>query len=43
MNISVFNSDENESYDFEVDNTTTMKNIKDRYAQKLGFKYNERG
>lgn len=41
MNIRVFNSDKNESYDFEVDNTTTMKNIKDQYAQKLGFEYNE--
>jgi hypothetical protein len=41
MNIRVFNSDKNESYDFEVDNTTTMKNIKDRYAQKLGLEYDK--
>jgi hypothetical protein len=41
MNIRVFNSDKNESYDFEVDNTTTMKNIKDQYAQQLGFEYNK--
>ena len=41
MNIRVFNSDENESYDFEVDNTTTMKHIKEQYATKLDIEYNK--
>jgi hypothetical protein len=40
MNILILNSDKNESYDFEVDNTTTMKNIKEKYAQNLGLEYN---
>lgn len=34
MYIRVFNSDKNESYRFIVDETTTMKNIKDHYAKK---------
>lgn len=29
------NSNKNERYDFEVDNTTTMKDIKEQYAQQL--------
>jgi hypothetical protein len=34
MFIRVFNSNKNESYRFIVDETTTMKNIKDNYAKK---------
>jgi hypothetical protein len=33
--IPILNSDKNEWYNFAVDNTTTMKNIKEMYAQKL--------
>ena len=33
--IPILNSDTNEWYNFTVDNTTTMKNIKEMYAQKL--------
>jgi hypothetical protein len=33
--IPILNSDKNEWYNFVVDNTTTMKNIKEMYAQKL--------
>jgi hypothetical protein len=34
MNISILNRDKNEWYDFDINNTTTMKNIKEQYAQK---------
>ena len=35
MNIQIMNSNKNERYNFEVDNTTTMKDIKEQYAQQL--------
>lgn len=35
MKIRIFNSNKNESYYFEVDNTTTMNDIKEQYATKL--------
>lgn len=34
MNMKIFNSNDNVSYYFIVDETTTMKNIKDYYAKK---------
>jgi len=35
MTIPILNSDKNEWYNFDVDNTTTMKTIKEQYAEKL--------
>ena len=35
MSIQIMNSNKNERYDFEVDNTTTMKDIKEQYARQL--------
>jgi hypothetical protein len=37
MNIKIFNSNNNECYNFDVDNTTTMMNIKEQYAQQLNL------
>lgn len=37
MNIKILNSNNNEWYDFEVDDTTTMINIKKQYAEKLNL------
>jgi hypothetical protein len=34
MNIRMLNSEKNEWYYFDVNNTTTMKTIKEQYAQK---------
>jgi hypothetical protein len=36
-NMQILNSDKNEWYNFDVDNTTTMKTIKEQYAQNLGL------
>ena len=35
MNIQIMNSNKNEWYVFEVDNSTTMKDIKEQYATQL--------
>jgi hypothetical protein len=40
MNIKIFNSNNNECYNFDVDNTTTMINIKEQYAQQLNLNVN---
>ena len=37
MNIRVFNYNDKLSYNFDVDDTTTMKNIKEQYAQQLNL------
>jgi len=37
MNIRIMNSNNNEWYNFDVDNTTTMINIKEQYAQQLNL------
>lgn len=37
MNMKIFNFNNDEWYDFEVDNTTTMTNIKKQYAEKLNL------
>jgi len=37
MNIRVFNYNNKLSYNFDVDDTTTMKNIKEQYAQQLNL------
>jgi hypothetical protein len=35
MHISILNRDKNEWYDFDVNNTTTMKTIREHTAQKM--------
>jgi hypothetical protein len=40
MNIQIMNSNNNEWYNFDVDNTTTMINIKEQYAQQLNLNVN---
>jgi hypothetical protein len=37
MYMPILNHDKNEWYEFDVDNTTTMKTIREQYAQKLGL------
>ena len=37
MNIQIMNSNNNEWYNFDVDDTTTMINIKEQYAQQLNL------
>lgn len=37
MNIKIFNFNNDEWYIFEVNNTTTMKDIKEKYSQQLNL------
>lgn len=37
MNMKIFNFNNNEWYIFDVNNTTTMKDIKEKYSQQLNL------
>jgi hypothetical protein len=37
MNIKIFNFNNDEWYIFDVNNTTTMKDIKEKYSQQLNL------